>query len=122
MQSPRLSYRPFYRRLAALVLCFGVSLSFADTEMMAPAELWWGWEFLGRMHPVVVHFPIALLVIAAAMEATTLKRFEGFLRPGISWLVYAGAGAGLLAALFGWLLAESGNYGGELLDNHQNAG
>ncbi len=124
MQSTQLSYRSVLRRLATLVCCFclAVTGSFADTGAMASPDLWWGWEFLGRMHPLVVHFPIALLVIAAIMEATTLKRFEGFLRPGISWLVYAGAGAGLLAALFGWLLAESGNYGGDLLENHQNAG
>ncbi len=30
---------------------------------------WWGWLLLGRLHPVVVHFPIALLTAAAIVEA-----------------------------------------------------
>jgi uncharacterized membrane protein len=30
---------------------------------------WWGWLLLGRLHPIVVHFPIALLTAAAVVEA-----------------------------------------------------
>lgn len=33
------------------------------------ARPWWGWLLLGRLHPIVVHFPIALLTAAAIVEA-----------------------------------------------------
>lgn len=42
-----------------------------DSAAAVPARPrpWWGWLLLGRMHPVVVHFPIALLTAAAMVEA-----------------------------------------------------
>lgn len=45
------------------------------TEPAAPSEPprpWWGWLLLGRLHPVAVHFPIALLTVAAAIEGLHL--------------------------------------------------
>jgi len=35
---------------------------------------WWGWVLLGRLHPMVVHFPIALLSAAALIELLHLFR------------------------------------------------
>ncbi len=82
----------------------------------------WVWEFMGRLHPMMVHFPVSLLLIAACMEVFTFRRFQSPLRTGINWLVFIGSTGALFAALCGWLLAKSGSYGGETFEAHRWAG
>ncbi|WP_111613351.1 DUF1549 domain-containing protein [Algoriphagus yeomjeoni] len=92
--------------------------AFGQTE--APEETtFWLWQFLGRLHPLIVHFPIALLVVAALMELLTSKRYNLKLRPGTKILATIGAMSAILAAPIGWLLATNEGTSGELLDLHQ---
>ena len=62
---------------------------------------------IGRLHPLLVHFPIALVVAAAGAEAVAIWTR----RPG--WRVVAvanlraGALSGALTALAGWVLASA---------------
>lgn len=83
------------------------------------AENFWLWEFLGRLHPLVVHFPIGLLVFAALLELFTLQTYQSKLRPGINLMVLAGSSSVLLAATLGLLLASNESTSGGLLDKHQ---
>lgn len=85
-------------------------------------RIWWGWEFAGRLHPIVVHFPVSLLLIATIMEVATFQRFQSQLRTGINWLVAIGSSGAVLAAVCGWLLAWTGEYGGDIFYAHQWAG
>jgi uncharacterized membrane protein len=85
-------------------------------------ENFWLWQFLGRLHPLVVHFPIALLVFAAFLELFTIGKFQSKLRPGINALVVGGALSSMMAAVFGWLLAENEGISGTVLDQHQQIG
>lgn len=82
----------------------------------------WLWQLVGRLHPMVVHFPIGLLVTALFLELLTLgdRRLE--LRPGIAWLVGIGAVSSLAAALAGLMLAYGGNYTPETLGIHRWTG
>ncbi len=82
----------------------------------------WIWEFLSRLHPLVVHFPIGVLITAFFLELLTLGGKRSELRPGIRWLVYIGAGTSLVAALVGLMLAYGGNYPASTLDYHQYTG
>ena len=82
----------------------------------------WLWQLLGRLHPMIVHFPISLLIFAGILELFTLKEFKSKLRPGIQMLVLAGGISAILSALFGWLLADSEGVTGETLDLHQQIG
>lgn len=84
----------------------------------AASETFWLWRFLGRLHPMAVHFPVALLLFAGIMELFTLKKFRSSLRPGIQMLVIAGAISALLSAIFGYLLSTDGDYD-EYLSIHQ---
>lgn len=117
-----------YGKIIGVVSAFLVytTVVFAEsvvTETATSAEnLWWGWEFLGRLHPIIVHFPVSLLLIAAAMEILTFRKFQSPLRAGINWLVFIGAGGSIIAAVFGWLLASSGSYGGDTFAAHQWVG
>lgn len=90
--------------------------------MSEAVDIWWGWEFLGRLHPMLVHFPVSLLLIAAVMEVLTFRRFQSQLRTGINWLVFIGGSSAVIAAICGWLLAWTGEYGGETFNAHQWAG
>ena len=78
--------------------------------------------FIGRLHPLLVHFPIGLLVVALVMELFTVGGRRDALRPGIQWLVFAGAGAAVIAAILGWMLRTFDDYSGELVQSHQNWG
>ncbi len=79
-------------------------------------------RLLGRLHPLVVHFPIALLVVAYLLELLTLNGRRKGLKEGIQWMVYIGAGSALLATVFGLFLQRFDDYSGELVQNHQFSG
>ncbi len=79
----------------------------------------WLWKFFGRLHPLAVHFPLALLLFAAILELATIKKFSSALRPGINLLVITGVIAAIFSAVFGLLLSKEGDYGKDLLGLHQ---
>lgn len=62
-------------------------------------------DLLGRLHPALVHFPIALFLTAGLAELLLFARPASGLEPTVRFLVYVGAAGGLLAALMGWLAA-----------------
>ena len=55
-------------------------------------------EFLNRLHPAVVHFPIALLLAAALFELAGLLKPGWRLRGAASWALGLGALGALAAA------------------------
>ncbi|MFT6811041.1 MAG: putative membrane protein [Saprospiraceae bacterium] len=82
----------------------------------------WVFQLLGRLHPLIVHFPIGLLVVALFLEMLTLKGKRPGLREGINWMVNIGAFSAVLASILGYLLKSNGDYVGELVDQHQYLG
>ncbi|MCX6879462.1 MAG: hypothetical protein NTW21_37510 [Verrucomicrobia bacterium] len=79
-------------------------------------------QWLGRFHPLVLHFPIVLLLMALAFEAARLPGLRRLLpRPDgstVTVILAWGAAGCTLALGCGWLLAQSGGYEQELLDRH----
>jgi len=82
----------------------------------------WITEFIGRLHPLMVHFPIGLLVGAFLLEVWSFIRKDNRLRPGIDACILLGAFTAVIAAVQGWLLQVNGAYEGTIVENHKVAG
>jgi uncharacterized membrane protein/mono/diheme cytochrome c family protein len=82
----------------------------------------WILQLLGRFHPLLVHFPIGLLVVAFFFELLNIGGKRKGLRQGTHWMLYVGTLFAILSALLGWLLRTQEDYTGELVDNHQYTG
>ena len=95
-----------------------LNVVFANSTDAAPLSFWL-WTFLGRLHPMMVHFPLGLLIFAALLELFTLRNFNSSLRPGINLLILTGVATSALSVSFGLLLSKDGDYGEELLFLHQ---
>lgn len=94
----------------------------ADTPVSDSNTSFWLWNFLGRLHPLAVHFPVSLILFALILELYTIKNFHSKLRPGINILLAAGVATAVISVLLGLLLATNGDYGKETLDLHQWTG
>jgi uncharacterized membrane protein len=74
-------------------------------------------QFIGRFHPLAVHAPIAILLVAALTEALAARGRDG-LREAAGWLLALGAVACVGAALDGWFLAWSEGLRGRDVTRH----
>ena len=90
--------------------------------MIVLIALFWFWQFLGRLHPLIVHFPIGLLSVALLLEAVSWFRKSTDFRAGISAMVWIGAGSSVMAAALGLLLMNQEDYGGTTASIHQWTG
>lgn len=82
-------------------------------------------RFAGRLHPAVVHFPIALLVVGAALEAFSWLTRRARASEAAQIIVPLGAAAALLAMGLGLAaeeFAESGGEAHDVLERHETLG
>ena len=56
--------------------------------MTVLTESFWLWQLLGRLHPLIVHFPVGLLCIALLLEAVGWFRKSSEWRSGITAMVW----------------------------------
>jgi len=66
----------------------------------------WIWRLLGRCHPLVVHFPIALLCTVVLVDGWRLLRGRRAPGPVVQMLLLAGAAGAVLSAGLGWASAS----------------
>src|SRR5687768_16246230 len=95
---------------------------FPMTLIIAQMTDFWLWKFLGRLHPLIVHFPIGLLVVALLLELLALNKKNHNLRPGINLLLIIGALSSVAAVVFGLFLKTQDEYSGDLITIHQWSG
>lgn len=79
-------------------------------------------QFLGRLHPLAVHGPIALLVLVPFLELAGLAPRRGHLRAATGFVLALAAAATLAAAYDGWLLAWSEGLRGRDVTRHMWGG
>lgn len=79
-------------------------------------------QFLGRLHPVVVHFPIGILFIAFFFELLSkLKKYEN-LRHATQPALLIGVISAVVSVITGLYLSDEGGYNDELLVRHKQLG
>jgi uncharacterized membrane protein len=79
-------------------------------------------DFTGRLHPVIVHMPIGILVLACLFELFTgTNRYTNF-RPAIQTMIFWGMLAAVAAVVSGLLLEGSGEYEEEFVEPHEWVG
>mgnify|MGYP000271214917 CR=1 FL=1 len=78
--------------------------------------------FFGRIHPLVVHFPIGFLLLAAIVEIST--KWEKFqpLKKYTQYLWALGGISAFFAILFGYFLSLSGDYNADTVFWHKWSG
>lgn len=75
-------------------------------------------EFIGRFHPILVHLPIGILLLGCLFQLLTINPKFVFLRDSIPVICLFGALAAVFSSGTGYLLSESGDYDGDLVDLH----
>ncbi len=79
-------------------------------------------QFIGRFHPLAVHFPIALILLVPILELAGRNNRFSYLRLSASFVLgFATLGA-TAAAFLGWCLGRSGGYSGSLVTQHMWGG
>ncbi|RDC62938.1 c-type cytochrome domain-containing protein [Adhaeribacter pallidiroseus] len=79
-------------------------------------------QFFGRLHPLIVHLPIGVLMLAIALQVlVSFSRYAHF-RAFLPLLWFTGFVTAVMACVAGFLLKLSGGYDEEAVDLHQYMG
>lgn len=76
-------------------------------------------EFIGRFHPVLVHLPIGILLLAVIFYFISVKRKNGDFNTAIKYALLIGFAASLFSCITGYLLSSSGDYNEVIVSRHQ---
>lgn len=79
-------------------------------------------QFIGRFHPLAVHLPITLVLLAALLECAGFFNHGKHLQSFAGFVLALAAASALIAVSLGWLLARSGGYEGQLVARHMWGG
>jgi len=78
-------------------------------------------EFIGHLHPVIVHLPIGILLLGVLMMVYQHYSKVDLHAP-ISLAFLVGSISAVLACIAGWILSNSGEYDALLVQKHQWTG
>jgi uncharacterized membrane protein len=79
-------------------------------------------QFIGRFHPLVIHFPIALFLLVPILEIAGRNIRFAYLRLSADFILALATLSASFAAILGWFLGRSGGYSGRLITQHMWAG
>jgi uncharacterized membrane protein/mono/diheme cytochrome c family protein len=79
-------------------------------------------QFIGHFHPLVVHFPVALVLLAPILELAGRKERLAYLRLSVEFVLALATLGATAAAILGWCLGRSGGYSGSLITQHMWGG
>ena len=78
--------------------------------------------FLGRFHPVLVHLPVAFIILLGLLELRPLVSRLGNAEPFKRLVLWLAVPASALSVLCGWLLSQSDGYDEGLVSWHKWTG
>jgi uncharacterized membrane protein/mono/diheme cytochrome c family protein len=79
-------------------------------------------QFIGGLHPLAVHLPIAFILLVPFLEVVSRRRGREALRSAAGFVLGLAALSALATPYLGWLLAWSGGFEGALLTQHMWGG
>jgi uncharacterized membrane protein len=79
-------------------------------------------QFIGRFHPLAIHFPIALVLLVPILDLAGRNPRFSYLRLSSGFVLGLATVAATAAALLGWCLGRSGAYSGTLVTQHMWGG
>lgn len=79
-------------------------------------------EFISRLHPLLVHLPIGILLLVVLFEWLPYRKPYKSLRRSIRFILWLGFLAALSSVITGLLLKENGDYNAQSIKLHQYAG
>ncbi|MEO7768170.1 MAG: c-type cytochrome domain-containing protein, partial [Ferruginibacter sp.] len=75
-------------------------------------------EFIGHFHPLLVHLPIGILLIALLMQFLSRKQKWEFLVPAVPMVLLCGTISAAVSCLTGYLLSISDDYDKTIVNWH----
>jgi len=106
----------FLRPLALIaMIALGLLLKFVPPDGLVRSGFL---LFLGRFHPLVVHLPIAFVLLLPVFEIPLPFLARPSRRGASAILIFSALVTLIGAILFGWLLAYAGGYQGTLIMQH----
>lgn len=101
--------------IAVALTAILIALPFLPEE----SGLFGGWDiFTGRLHPLVVHFPIVLMVLPLLLWLVMGVGKKESIRGALPWIWALAVMSSLVSVLAGYFLFHSGEYAGELVQDH----
>jgi len=77
--------------------------------------------FLGEFHPLLLHLPIGAVMLVLLMEVLRLITF-GKYKPNTTLGLFFASATGVFAVAFGYCLYLTGDFSGELIEEHKRDG
>lgn len=79
-------------------------------------------QLFGRLHPLVVHLPIGIMIFAIGMEILSRRKRYDNLKLALPMLWGVSFATAVLACIAGYVLKRTGGYEGDTVDLHQYLG
>ncbi|MCH5598585.1 DUF2231 domain-containing protein [Niabella ginsengisoli] len=98
--------------------CLLLFLLIFGNQFIVPTFL----QTFGRAHPLVLHFPIVLLLLAFLFEMLIVSPKQAMLKDIADWLLLAAALTTVVAALMGLFLSKEEGYESNAIDVHKWTG
>ncbi|WP_349680605.1 DUF1549 domain-containing protein [Flavihumibacter sp. UBA7668] len=89
---------------------------------MREESVFWLWSFLGRLHPMLVHFPIGLICMAFLLDLISWRKKDSSFQSAIRLILMVASVSAILSVIAGLFLINSASYGSSILPIHQWVG
>ena len=88
-----------------------------EVVVQQPRERQPVYYLIGKIHPIVIHFPIALIIAAGLAELCSLTQRRTGMTSAVTFCLLLGTAGAVLSAISGWVFAMEQGYAIEMTTN-----